>query len=146
VVTNWFLDEPLVKMAAELAALQVFSNSINNVAHTDTVNNLRLSINTLTAKILDCISLKEKLALAIMEDNATDELLLAAKYTEFNEILECLPSWEQLNACQNLYSGSEVFNAITERITEKVSNIQRKLTKFKNIKKMQLEKNWIRCM
>jgi hypothetical protein len=65
---------------------------------------------------------------------------LAANYTEFNEILERLPSWEQLNACQNLYSGSEVFYAITERIIEKVSNIQRKLTKFKNIKKTQLEK------
>jgi hypothetical protein len=133
VVTNWFLDEPLIKMAAELATLQVFSNSINNVAHADTVNNLKLSINSLTVKILDCLSLKEKLALAIMEDNGTDELLLAAKYTEFNEILERLPSWEQLNDCQNLYSGSEVFNAITERITEKVSDIQRKLTKFKNI-------------
>jgi hypothetical protein len=55
VVTNWFLDEPLVKMAAELAALQVFSNSINNMAHAETVNNLRLSINILTAKILDCL-------------------------------------------------------------------------------------------
>jgi hypothetical protein len=95
---------------------------------------------------LDCLQLKEKIALAIIDESGKDELLLATCYTEFNEILERAPSWESLNDCQNNYTGSEVFNAISERITEKVSNIQRKLTKFKNIKKKTIGKKLSRAM
>jgi hypothetical protein len=54
VITNWFLDDPLIKMSAELAALQVYSHSIDSTAHPEIVNDLRLNINVLTAKILDC--------------------------------------------------------------------------------------------
>jgi hypothetical protein len=58
VITNWFLDDQLIKMSAELAALQVYSHSIDSTAHPEIVNDLRLNINVLTAKILDCLRIK----------------------------------------------------------------------------------------
>jgi hypothetical protein len=67
-------------------------------------------------------------------------MLLAATVTEFKEHLETLPGWEYLNNCNSKYSGKQVFVALTERITEKVSGIQLKLTKLKNIKKRKMEK------
>jgi hypothetical protein len=90
--------------------------------------------------LLDCIKLKEKIALNVTGYNGMEEMLLAATVTEFKEHLESLPGWEYLNNCNSKYSGKQVFVARTERITEKVSGIQLKLTKFKNIKKRNMEK------
>jgi hypothetical protein len=53
--------------------------------------------------------------------------------TEFNECLERVPTWEILDSCTMKNTGKEIFVALTERLTDKVSGMQRKLTKFKNI-------------
>jgi hypothetical protein len=92
------------------------------------------SINVLTAKILECINLKEKIALNYGNDNSMNEMLLAAAVTEFNENLERVPAWDILDSCNMKFTGKEIFVALTERLTEKVSGTQIKLTKFKNIK------------
>jgi hypothetical protein len=35
IVTNWFLDDPLVKMSSELAALQIYSSVVNENLHAE---------------------------------------------------------------------------------------------------------------
>jgi hypothetical protein len=60
------------------------------------------------------------------------ERTLGAKIDIFEDVII---GWEYLNNCNSKYSGKQVFVALTERITEKVSGIQLKLTKLKNIKK-----------
>jgi hypothetical protein len=70
--------------------------------------------------------------MSISDDTGTDDLLLAACYTEFKECLERAPTWTMLNNCHNNFSGKQVFIALTDRLTDKISSLQRKLTKFKN--------------
>jgi hypothetical protein len=139
-ITNWFLEDDLLCMSVSLAGLQVFSKTIDENSNGELVLRLANSINILTKKLLDCVALKEKIALNITGYNGMDEMLLAATVTEFKEHLETLPGWEYLNNCNSKYTGKQVFVALTERITEKVSGIQLKLTKLKNIKKKNMEK------
>jgi hypothetical protein len=84
VITNWFLDDPLIKMSAELASLQVYSKTIKNEIHIDICDRLTGSLNILTAKLLETLRLREKISLTPLEDTGTEDLLLAACYTEFN--------------------------------------------------------------
>jgi hypothetical protein len=62
-------------------------------------------------------------------------LLLAVKISDFNERVEMMPTWPVLADCEKKYSDKEIFSALTDRITEKVSGLQVKLTRFKNSKK-----------
>jgi hypothetical protein len=122
-------------MSSELAALQIYSSVVNENVHAELHAGLAGSINLLTAKLLDCLNIKEKIALNYGNDNSMNDMLLAACMTEFNECLERVPTWEILDSCTMKNTGKEIFVALTDRLTDKVSGMQRKLTKFKNIKK-----------
>jgi hypothetical protein len=60
-------------------------------------------------------------------------MLLSALYSEFNA------SWEVLNDASLKCTKKELFMALTDRLTDKVSSLQVKLTKFKNQKKKLLK-------
>ena len=138
-ITNWFLDEKIIDMSVSLSALQILSYSIDEDQHRDTVTRIRNSINFLTNKLLECQSRLEKIALNCGGDNSFDEMVLAALYAEFDANLDQLPNFDYLFQLTSLYSRKEVFIALTERLTEKVSGLQVKLTKFKNISKKKME-------
>jgi exonuclease III len=55
IVTNWFLDDAMVKMSTELSVLQIYSKCIVSDLHPEIHNQLVRSINLLTAKLLDCL-------------------------------------------------------------------------------------------
>jgi exonuclease III len=137
---NWFLDEPVIKMSAELAALQVYSRAINPQQNDETVNLLRVKINILTANIISYTQLLEKVALNVENNNEYLDLMLAAKCGEHEATLNELPNWDSLSDMPKTCTDGEFFIALTDRISEKVSKIQNKLNRYKNIKKSQLEK------
>jgi hypothetical protein len=128
-ITNWFLDDNIVNMSVTLSTLQIYSKTIDENIHRETVEILNGSINLLCAKMLSVIELREKIALG-SEAGENEEMLLSAYYSELKECVEGLPTWEVLSACQQKYTGKEIFVALTERLTEKVSGIQLKLTKI----------------
>jgi hypothetical protein len=132
-------------MSTELATLQIYSKSIDETLNPDICLNLARSINFLTAKFFECMAIKEKIAKNYVNDNSLNEMLLAANITEFNEQLERAPTWELLNSCGMKYNNKQIFVALTERITDKVSGVQLKLTKLKNIKKRQLSEKLNQC-
>jgi hypothetical protein len=74
----------------------------------------------------------KKIALNVGSDNSLNEMLLAALTAEFGARLEQLPTWDQLNAAHLKYTKKEFFIALAERLTDKVSSTQVKLTKLKN--------------
>jgi hypothetical protein len=139
VITNWFLDDPLVRMTTELSCLQVYANSLTD-DHIEIKQQLVRSINIMTNLLLESTNLKEKIALNFGADNNFDEMLLAAKISEFADNLENLPNWETLCQFNNRVNSKDLFCAITDRITDKVSGMQKKLCRFKNMKKSNLEK------
>jgi hypothetical protein len=89
--------------------------------------------------LIDALNIRERIALNYGNDNNFLEMLLAAKITEFAESMDRLPSWYDLSQAENAYNPKELFIALTDRITEKVSGVQRKLCRFKNLKKKNLE-------
>jgi hypothetical protein len=135
IITNWFLDEKVIQMSVQLSALQVYSRAIDEGAHADLVNSLHNAINFLNAKILETLQMLEKIALNVGSDNSLNEMLLAALYADFAARLEQLPSWEHLNDARLKFTKKEFFIALAERLTDKVSSTQIKLTKLKNFKK-----------
>jgi hypothetical protein len=136
---NWFLDEKVIKMSVELSTLQVYSRAIDEGVQGNLLNMLNNGINFLSAKLMETVRLLEKIALNIGEDNTLNDMLLSALYSEFNARLEQLPSWEVLNDASLKCTKKELFMALTDRLTDKVSSLQVKLTKFKNQKKKLLK-------
>jgi hypothetical protein len=94
----------------------------------------------MTNLLLESTNLKEKIALNFGADNNFDEMLLAAKIGEFADNLENLPNWETLCHFNNRVNIKDLFCAITDRITDKVSGMQKKLCRFKNMKKVTWKK------
>jgi hypothetical protein len=122
-------------MSVELAALQVYSRAIDEGAQNNLINVLHNGINFLSAKLTETVRLLEKIALNVGDDNTLNDMLLSALYSEFSARLEQLPSWEILNGAPLKCTKKELFMALTDRLTDKVSSLQVKLTKFKNQKK-----------
>jgi hypothetical protein len=87
------------------------------------------------AKLMETVQQLEKIALNVGKDNTLNDMLLSALYAEFSARLELLPSWEILNDALLKCTKKEFFMALTDRLTDKVSSLQVKLTKFKNQKK-----------
>jgi hypothetical protein len=81
-VKNWFLDDPLLKMSTELCALQVYFNALcpNTNENVPVLAALRLSINQITANLIQLKNLKEKVALDLLA--GTNDLLIAARVGE----------------------------------------------------------------
>jgi hypothetical protein len=71
-------------MSTELATLQIFTNCIDETLHPVIVASLGQDINFLTAKLIECLRLKEKIALNVCGDNYLDKMLLSANISEFN--------------------------------------------------------------
>jgi hypothetical protein len=110
-VTNWYLDDKIVNMSVTLAALQVISRTINVDMHRAKADQVGNSIKFLTAKLITCLKLREKISLNIGNENEHEEMLLAALYSEFDENLDRLPSWEHLFNLTTIFSKKEVFTA-----------------------------------
>jgi hypothetical protein len=96
-ITNWFLDDNLIHMSVTLSTLQMYSKSIDENLHGETIVRLNRGINYLCSKMLSLLELRGKNSLN-SEGNFNDEMLMAAYYSEFKECVDDLPSWEDLSA------------------------------------------------
>jgi exonuclease III len=59
-ITNWFLDDNLIHMTVTLSTLQIFSKSIDENFHGETIVRLNRGINLLCSKMLSVLELREK--------------------------------------------------------------------------------------
>jgi exonuclease III len=137
---NWFLDDDLIRMSTEIAALQVYSNAIIRDENPQIFNALFESSNTLVANCTQCLQLKEKITTNIETELVFEQTLLAAKIGEHNATIDQLPNWETLSNCSKMVCDKEFFQALTDRISEQMSRVQCKLNKHKNQKKNMLIK------
>jgi exonuclease III len=137
---NWFLDDDLIRMSTERAALQVYSRAISQAENAQIVNALSEAINTLVANINQCLQLKEKIECNLTNDCEFEKTLLAAKIGEHKATLDQIPNWDELNNCSKNCCDKDFFMAFTDRISDQVSRVQSKLNKFKNKRKNALIK------
>jgi exonuclease III len=93
---NWFLEDEIVGMSTELAALQVYSKAIDPEVHPQICNELSHKINRLVELTKQCLQLKEAIALNVTGNANFQELLLAAKISDFKAERELLPEWDNL--------------------------------------------------
>jgi hypothetical protein len=126
---NWFLDDDMVRMSTELAALQSYSTFIDRNEHPDTVERLTECINSMTANIIQCLSIKRKHALNYTGESEFNELLLAARVTEHKIQLDSVPHWDTLSNSKKTVDDKEFFLALTNHISDRVSVV---LNKYKN--------------
>jgi hypothetical protein len=106
--------------------------------HDAILTRIKDAINVLTANITQCLSIKREHAVNYTGSNAFNYLLLAAKVSEHKIVLETLPSWDELSEMNKTVCDKEFFLALTNHVSDRVSAVQRKLNKYKNLKKNKL--------
>jgi hypothetical protein len=123
---SWFLDDDLVRMSTELAALQTYSFYIDRNIHLDTANQLVNAINILTANITQCLSIKSEHASNYTGESEFNDLLLSAKVAEHKLALESVPDWDTLCSLSRTIDDKEFFLALTNHVLDRVSTPQAK--------------------
>jgi exonuclease III len=129
---SWFLEDDLVRMSTELAALQTYSFYLDRNIHPQTANLLVNAINVLTANITQCLSIKREHASNYTGESEFNDLLMSAKVAEHKLALESVPDWDTLCSLDKTIDDKEFFLALTNHVSDRVSAVQHKLNKYKN--------------
>jgi hypothetical protein len=137
---NWFLDEEEVKISTELAALQVYIRTIDRTENPILHDRLIAAVNSINVIMLRVLELREQIAKNYNGHLDFENHLLSALYAEHKEIMDGLPNFAVINAEKKLCSNKEFFMDLTSHVSQRVSGVQRKLNKYKNLNKNLLMK------
>jgi exonuclease III len=132
---NWFLEEEEVKISTELAALQIYIRSIDRAENPVLHEQLITAVNSINVIMLRVLELREQIAKNYNGNMDFENLLLSALYAEHREIMDGLPEFLVINAAKRVCSNKEFFMDLTSHVSLRVSGVQRKLNKLKNLKK-----------
>jgi hypothetical protein len=135
---NWFLEDEVIKISTELAALQVHVRFVDP-EHLHQGQNLQLLmvsvINRMSANIRQILEIREKNAKENRDVTIFEEHLIEAKYAEHRSLMAGLPDWDDLSNIHKTCDDKEFFLELTNHISSRVSGTQKKLNKLKNLKK-----------
>jgi hypothetical protein len=130
---SWFLDDELVKISTEIAALQVYSKYINLDVHQQLHRSIVTALNSMAANITQIFKIREDIALKYNGANNFENLLLEAKYAEHRVLMADIPDWSILNNCRKVCDAKNFFSELTNHISARVSGTQKKLNRYKNL-------------
>jgi hypothetical protein len=102
---NWFLDEEVVKISTELAALQVYIRTIDRTENLILHERLITAVNSISVIMLRVLELREQIAKNYNGHLDFENHLLSALYAEHKEIMDGLPNFVVINAAKKLCSN-----------------------------------------